>query len=747
MVLMMMMMMRSGKVFSLSNTVAMILCVTITLSTFTKDDDGGGTGIGVIEAVPLMSATSRPRRRRRRWVDLLNDPPEKTPPQTSSTHTNWNANNHYHHHDHNHDNHQDTAASSTDVQTLYMEQHLDHFRLEDSRTFQQRYFYSDRFVLLPTANPTSSSSSHRNHQHNTKSDTTTTTTTSKRSNNHNIISYAFLCVGGEGPALDESVLIDSVHCTGDMLELAEYLYNQNNDNNNNNKDSPSVISIHLFALEHRYYGESYPVFSSSSNTSNDDNGCHSISSSSSSSSSSCSSPVSNENLVYLSSRQALADLAHFVSNQTEKILHEQQQQQQQEGLSLFHKYNNDHNQRLQWVTFGGSYPGMLAAWARFRFPHFITAAVSSSAPVQATLDFPQYNQHIDRVLSMSAVGGSVTCRDIVETGHDQLSDILQTVNHNETTAAATARQQIAQDFNLCNASTILNDPQNIAVFLGDGVINVGTQGNDPACTEDLCNIAKKCQALIHSVHVLGKTPMESLQQLAAAQQELQNKTKCIDVSWNHVLELYSDPMRSQEGGLRSWSWQTCTEFGFYQTCPLQQRQSSSSGGGSSSSRQEQCPFGKGWHTVDLDLELCRHAFGIKALQVKQAIQETLDEFGGWNLTATNILSMNGNVDPWSELAILPPSSSSSTWSRQQQQRKRRSKTKTTTTKSHSTSATLPTAYMVPGASHHFWTHPSKVTDGPEVVAARQLIYNTVIRWLQDEKEQKDHETAAYKMES
>ena len=45
------------------------------------------------------------------------------------------------------------------------------------------------------------------------------------------------------------------------------------------------------------------------------------------------------------------------------------------------------------------------------------------------------------------------------------------------------------------------------------------------------------------------------------------------------------------------------------------------------------------------------------------------------------------------------------------------------------------------------THTSKVMDGPEVMAAWQLIYNTVIQWLQDEKEQMDHETAAYKMES
>ena len=35
-------------------------------------------------------------------------------------------------------------------------------------------------------------------------------------------------VGGEGPSLDESVLIDSVHCSGDMLELARILHEVSN---------------------------------------------------------------------------------------------------------------------------------------------------------------------------------------------------------------------------------------------------------------------------------------------------------------------------------------------------------------------------------------------------------------------------------------------------------------------------------------------------------------------------------------
>lgn len=73
-----------------------------------------------------------------------------------------------------------------DVETLFFDQRLDHFSESDdanaSVTFRQRYFYSGRYV-----------------QHETVGQGTRQTA-------------AFLCVGGEGPSLKASVLVDSVHC-------------------------------------------------------------------------------------------------------------------------------------------------------------------------------------------------------------------------------------------------------------------------------------------------------------------------------------------------------------------------------------------------------------------------------------------------------------------------------------------------------------------------------------------------------
>lgn len=84
--------------------------------------------------------------------------------------------------------------------------------------------------------------------------------------------------------------------------------------------------------------------------------------------------LSTKNLQYLSSNQALADLAYFISSMNDK-----------------YKFNKE----VKWVAFGGSYPGSLAAWLRLKYPHLVHAAVSSSGPLLAKVNFMgMYVYHI-----------------------------------------------------------------------------------------------------------------------------------------------------------------------------------------------------------------------------------------------------------------------------------------------------------------------------------------------------------------
>jgi len=78
----------------------------------------------------------------------------------------------------------------------------------------------------------------------------------------------------------------------------------------------------------------------------------------------CFRDLSTDNLVYLSSEQALADVAKFIIN--------------------VHK---EFKETSKVITFGGSYAGSLSAWMRLKYPEIVYAAVSSSAPLLAKVDF------------------------------------------------------------------------------------------------------------------------------------------------------------------------------------------------------------------------------------------------------------------------------------------------------------------------------------------------------------------------
>jgi serine protease 16 len=551
----------------------------------------------------------------------------------------------------------------SDVEELYLEQRLDHFASQPSvpmAKFSQRYFYSSRHVKESDSSDSSDNHNHNDsHHHNNDenfqqkhnllrkksneekktSETSPSDKPHSKDTSDSKDTFVFLCVGGEGPSLTKKVLIDSVHCTGDMLELASKMKNE------------YQASVHLFALEHRYYGQSYPQFSNGS------------------------SEVSNSNLVYLSSRQALADIANFV---------------------IFAKETYNIGDDVKWITFGGSYPGMMAAWARSKFPHLIHAAVSNSAPVQTVLDYPQYNDVVAYALSDEKVGGSDACAAIVYNGHDEIVSTLSLTNDDDDdndTNTTEAREKVAKMFNICNGAESLTVERNVESFLGDGVIHIPAQENDPSCKGDLCNIEKICNFLTSSS---ASSSMEKLAELSKAEfqmksksetkSELEQNEECTDIDWEGMISFLSSDAAKVEG-TRSWLWQTCTEVGFYQTCH----------------KDSSCPYGRGYHELDRDFEICEKAFGISKELVIQNVNDTLAYYGGWDMEASRILSVNGDVDPWSALSMNSGGK-------------------------HSNSTDLPT-YWSNGASHHFWTHAVKDSDGDGIVATRQMIYNWVINIL------------------
>jgi pimeloyl-ACP methyl ester carboxylesterase len=95
----------------------------------------------------------------------------------------------------------------------------------------------------------------------------------------------------------------------------------------------------MLVLEHRYYGKSQPF-----------------------------EDWSVPNLRYLNIENALADIAAFLTSMNE---------------DLVMRYGGE---RRKTFVIGGSYPGAVSAWVRYKYPHIIDGALSSSGVVNAVED-------------------------------------------------------------------------------------------------------------------------------------------------------------------------------------------------------------------------------------------------------------------------------------------------------------------------------------------------------------------------
>jgi serine protease 16 len=119
------------------------------------------------------------------------------------------------------------------------------------------------------------------------------------------------------------------------------------------------------------------------------------------------------------------------------------------------------------VTFGGSYPGALSAWARLRLPHIVHTAVSTSSPIEATLDFQGYNYVVAASLAAPIVGGSAACTTNVAAAFAALDAAFN--------GTAAARGAMATKMSSCSALNGAFDPMwgasNIASVI-QGIVQV-----------------------------------------------------------------------------------------------------------------------------------------------------------------------------------------------------------------------------------------------------------------------------------
>jgi serine protease 16 len=293
----------------------------------------------------------------------------------------------------------------------------------------------------------------------------------------------FLYIGGEGPL--------SVGTVGSGLFMHTLA-----------KEFGAVV----VSLEHRYYGKSWPTVD-----------------------------MSNNNLKkYLSSAQALADLANF------------QIWFGPDGNSnhFFQKYSLSNS---KWVAFGGSYPGNLAAWVKVKYPQSFVGTVASSAPIHAVEDWPGYMEVVSDSLKHF---GDVECFNAVQSSSNTVMNYVNNGNW----------KRLNELWNTCGSGLTEASKTNgdLATFLSNlqgyfqGLVQYNRDRRNSPTVKSTCTTLLKNPTETFNVFVnLTKNPIPGT---------------CTEISTNDTYTALRNTTLTGgiQSAMRPWTFQTCNEFGYFQ---------------------------------------------------------------------------------------------------------------------------------------------------------------------------------------
>ncbi|CAF0704571.1 unnamed protein product [Brachionus calyciflorus] len=376
----------------------------------------------------------------------------------------------------------------------------------------------------------------------------------------------------------------------------------------------------LVMLEHRFYGKSRPT-----------------------------EDMSTDNLKYLSSEQGLADLATF-----RQFIH-----------TSFNLTNSN-----KWISFGGSYPGSLSAWFRLKYPHLVHAAVSSSAPMLALVNFTDYLVVVNNSLYLY----SPSCPRFIAQAMSQIEGLMMTPG---------GRSTLEKLFRTCDSIDSDLDVANFySAVIGNFEEAVQYNKDNRLSRNTTITIDLLCDTMDQGSIGDPLTRYATVNDIFLEEYG----QKCLDISYKKFIdEMKSVSWESSasEGG-RQWTYQTCVEFGFYQ-----------------STDSPKHPFGQNI-PADFYINQCKDIFGseydLNLLQ--RAVRDTNTNYGGYTYEGSRVVFVNGEIDPWHALGFTgqPPNSNTET-------------------------------IFIKGTAHCADLYPSSQKDPASLTQARNRIDELIGQWL------------------
>ncbi|KAF3767285.1 hypothetical protein M406DRAFT_61235 [Cryphonectria parasitica EP155] len=360
-------------------------------------------------------------------------------------------------------------------------------------------------------------------------------------------------------------------------------------------------------LEHRYYGTSFPT-----------------------------PDLSTENLRFLTTDQALADMAYFAKHV------------QFEGLEDFDLSPSS----VPYIAYGGSYAGAFVAFLRKLYPDIYWGAVSSSGVTEAIYDYWQYYE----AAQLFAPGDCAT-------NTQKLTNVVDNIliGKNGTDYV----QQLKDVFGLGNVTR----SDDFADAISGGIAGLQNTNWDPAVNDT--TYGTYCNALSSTTLLYNNTASKQSEVVALLQAAgYGNETAALTGPLLNYIGFVNDEVVSpcaEEGVTqdecltnynstfyelddisqtwRSWPYQYCFEWGYLQT--------------GSGVPKDQLPLISRLLNLEFESVICKEAFNITT----PSKIERINQWGGFNISYPRLAIIGGEHDPWRQatpLAIGLPERNSTT---------------------------------------------------------------------------------------
>ncbi|XP_033149997.1 putative serine protease K12H4.7 [Drosophila busckii] len=314
----------------------------------------------------------------------------------------------------------------------------------------------------------------------------------------------------------------------------------------------------LIYTEHRFYGKSIPIR-----------------------------PYSNENLKYLSTEQALADVVHLIKT-----------------LKKEDKYKNS-----KVLVLGCSYAGSMAVWLKKLYPDLVVGVWASSAPLLAKVDYPEHFQVAGQ--SYKKLGG-IECYNRIKNAISFYEDLWNQGNITE----------LKKILNICDDFDAKYEYNRYDLFM-----TIASNFSDIAQFQrpHLFTIKEHCVQML-------KSDDDAMAVSQFIHKQVENP-RCLSINNQQFIDKINLVRDNCDKPFLCWAYQTCSEFGWYQ---------STNGDGQ--------PFGSSV-PVQYSINTCQKVFGAHFTRekIEANVKATNEKFGGLNPNVTNVYLTHGELDPWSKV--------------------------------------------------------------------------------------------------